>query len=152
MSQHAGCLHCAWEQWRSCQASRKVPLGPTLAVAFLTHRAQTQSPVSGGQRYPASLKKHVFIFSVCICCSTGQNWLLDSPRGKTGFVMIFFSLFIFIYSVYILITAPPATHSPTLINPSPITLSLPPQRMGDIPWILTLLGISSCSRTRYISY
>lgn len=33
----------------------------------------------------------------CMCMegTAGQNWLLDSPKGKTGFVMIFFSLIYF---------------------------------------------------------
>lgn len=70
--------YTAWEQWRSRRASRKIPLGPTLAVAFLTHRAQTQSPVSGGQRYPASLEKRVIIYSVC----TWREQLV-----KTGFLI-----------------------------------------------------------------
>lgn len=91
-----GCLHCGWEQLSGlCRRTFwKIPLGPTLAVAFLTPRTSNTEP--------SVRKSRILCFSGEACdnvqCmytegTVGQKQLLGSPRGKTGFVMIIFLIY-----------------------------------------------------------
>lgn len=98
--EHASlCAHGMLTLWMgaaewSFQTFWKVPLGPTLAVAFLTPRTSNTEP--------SVRKSRILCFSGEACDNVqcmytegtlGQKWLLGSPRGKTGFVMIIFLIY-----------------------------------------------------------